>query len=347
MREILLDLARDSSFYRSMQQSIFIIVIGIEALSLIGCGGESTASASSSSVASSSASTGGAGGAGGSSTSVGSTSTSSSTTNTATSSSGAGGSTGSGGAGACLGLHADFEGSTKGTYTQAMVVSDFGGVPPWNNGLDQGRATIVGEGENQFLRVKYTANQYGPSAGGVQFKVPLKETYQELYLSYRVRFAAGFDFVKGGKLPGLVGGSAPTGCVNDTTGFSARMMWRNGGSVMQYMYFPEKQDACGDNYSYQFGGANVNFTPGTWHTVEHWLVMNTPGEHDGVLQAWFDGKPALDNQAFLYRLAGATYAIDALYFSTFYGGGDSTWAPTSEQTADFDEFCLSTTSITH
>ena len=66
------------------------------------------------------------------------------------------------------------------------------------------------------------------------------------------------------------------------------------------------------------GDNPAHFEPGTWHTVEHRLMMNTPGPHDGVLQAWFDGEPAVDDQAFLYRLADATYGIDALYFSTFF-----------------------------
>ena len=228
-----------------------------------------------------------------------------------------------------------------------MVEGDFGHAPPFNNGLDEGRATIVEESGNRFLRVTYPANEFGPNNGGVQFKVPFGQTYDELYLSYRVRFADGFQFVKGGKIPGLVGGTAPTGCVNDTTGFSARMMWRTGGAAVQYMYFPEKLNACGDDYDYDTGNGPITFSTGTWHTVEHRIVMNTPGDHDGILEAWLDGLPALSQKAFLYRLAGATYGIDTLYFSTFFGGSDSTWAPSSAQIVDFDDFIVSTGPITH
>ncbi|NUP04566.1 MAG: hypothetical protein HOW73_00715 [Polyangiaceae bacterium] len=239
-------------------------------------------------------------------------------------------------------LHADFEAAAEGEYTEDMVAADFGAEPPWNDGLDQGRASIVDDGGERFLRVTYPANEYGPGDGGVQFKVPLNDSYEELHLSYRVRFGDNFQFVKGGKLPGLVGGSAPTGCVDDTTGFSARMMWRTAGAAVQYMYFPEKVNDCGDDYDYASGGSATQFEPGTWHTVEHHLEMNTPGEHDGILKAWFDGEPALDEQMFLYRLADATYEIDTLYFSTFFGGGDSSWAPTSDQVVDFDDFVVKT-----
>jgi len=203
----------------------------------------------------------------------------------------------------------------------------------------------------RFLRVRYYKGGASPSAsrrdgfreGGAQVLGTFESgPVDHVFLRYFVRFPANFEFVKGGKLPGLVGGSAPTGCVDDTTGFSARMMWRTGGAAVQYMYFPEKMNACGDDYPYTSGGSEVVFEPGTWHTVEHRLVMNTPGEHDGVLQAWFDKKPALDEQAFLFRLAGASYGVDTLYFSTFFGGSDGTWAPPSAQTADFDDFIVST-----
>lgn len=244
-------------------------------------------------------------------------------------------------------LHADFEGRSPGVYTEDMVEGDFGFAPPWNNGLDEGRATIVEEAGNHILRVTYPADEYGPNKGGVQFKVPFGQTFTELYLAYRIRFANGFDFVKGGKIPGLVGGTAPTGCINDTTGFSARMMWRTGGDAVQYMYFPDKQNACGDDYLYETGNGAVKFQPGSWHTVEHRIVMNTPGTSDGIVEAWFDGKLALSDKSFLLRLADGTYGIDTLYFSTFFGGGDSSWAPSAPQIADFDEFIVATAPITH
>jgi hypothetical protein len=118
------------------------------------------------------------------------------------------------------------------------------------------------------------------------------------------------------------------------------MMWRTGGAVVQYLYYPEKTNDCGDDFAYRVNGQNLTFTPGKWHTVEHRIVMNRAGEHNGVLQTWFDGVLALDNQAFLYRASGATFGIDALYFSTFFGGSDSTWAPPSAQVADFDDFVV-------
>jgi hypothetical protein len=130
-------------------------------------------------------------------------------------------------------MHADFQARVPGGYTQAMVSGDFSGVPSWNDGLDEGRAAIVDENGERFLRVTYTGAVYGPADGGVQFIVPLSGSFDELYLAYRVRFAVGFDFVRGGKLPGLVGGTHPTGCVANDGGFSAHDVASHGrgGSI--------------------------------------------------------------------------------------------------------------------
>lgn len=242
-------------------------------------------------------------------------------------------------------LDASFDDRVAGPYTEDLVAGDFGMGPTWNDGLDDGRAAIILDEANPVLRVTYPAGQYGPGPGGVQFKVPLGATYDELYLSYRLRFGSAFEFVKGGKLPGLVGGTGPTGCVQDDAGFSARMMWRAGGHAVQYLYFPGKVNDCGDDYDYQVSGEDALFVPNVWHTVEHRIRMNTPGEANGIMQAWFDGELALDNQSFIWRNAGHTWSIDTLYFSTFFGGSDETWAPSTDQTIDYDDFMISTAPI--
>ncbi len=242
-------------------------------------------------------------------------------------------------------VNANFEARTAGPYSQALVVSDFAGAPTGNNGLSEGRATIVAEAGNQFLRVSYPAGKFGSADGGVHFKVPLASSHDELYLSYRVRFAVGYSFVKGGKLPGLVGGSAPTGCVALKDGFSARAMWRVGGAAVQYMYWPDKKNTCGDDFDYLDAGANVTFVPGTWHRLVHHVVMNAAGQLNGVIEAWFDGKPVLSRRDLGYRVAGQTFGIDALYFSTFFGGNDPSWAPATAQTVDFDDFVVSPTPL--
>lgn len=240
----------------------------------------------------------------------------------------------------------DFDDDMVGPYVDLVDWND----PPWSDGVDEGRVEII-DGADAFagrsLRIHYPEGGVGPGKGGAQWKAALGADYDELYLAYRLRFAPGFDFVLGGKLPGLVGGSAPTGCVQDKSGFSARSMWRTGGLGVQYMYFPEKVNDCGDDFDYALNGEPALFQPGVWHTLEHHLVMNTPGQHDGHLQAWLDGQMVLDVPNFLFRADGADFAIDTLYFSTFFGGSGAEWAPTRDETIDFDDFVVCATPISH
>jgi len=42
-----------------------------------------------------------------------------------------------------------------------------------------------------------------------------------------------------------------------------------------------------------------------------------------------------------------SFSIDCFYFSTFFGGSGTEWAPIKTEYIDFDEFIISTTPITH
>jgi hypothetical protein len=242
-------------------------------------------------------------------------------------------------------LFVDFDRWTEGPYSPARLASDWGAAPSWQDGISQGRAAIETSdgGDGRFLRVRYPKGGVGPKEGGVQFLVPLGRRYQDLYCAYRVRFAAGFDFVKGGKLPGLAGGAHNSGGhkPNGIDGFSARMMWRSGGSLVQYLYHPDQQGDYGEDLPW---GRRVS--SGRWYVVEHRLAMNTPGQRDGIVQGWLDGQLVLDRRDVRFRDV-ETLAVDVLFFSTFFGGSDPTWGPGRDEYVDFDDVVVSERPIAH
>ncbi len=85
------------------------------------------------------------------------------------------------------------------------------------------------------------------------------------------------------------------------------------------------------------------FTPGQWHSVKTRIIINTPGEFDGRVTSWFDGGLGLDSVV-RYRAEGnTTFAVDKFLFSTFFGGGDDTWATTKDEYIYFDDFIISET----
>jgi hypothetical protein len=97
---------------------------------------------------------------------------------------------------------------------------------------------VAREDGGKAFRVDYTPGQIGPEKGGVGWRFPIGKT-AVAQLTYTVRFAADFDWVKGGKLPGLSGGPANVSGgrpADGTNGFSARLMWRKDGRGEAYVY---------------------------------------------------------------------------------------------------------------
>ncbi|MFQ3787750.1 polysaccharide lyase [Halomonas sp. A29] len=187
------------------------------------------------------------------------------------------------------------------------------------------------------LRVHYPAGTSSPGedpVGGAGFysDPPSIKGADRACLSYMVRFPTDFDFVRGGKLPGLYGGEAPSGGedVDGTTGFSMRLMWREEGEGELYPYVVGFE---GDSV----GRGSWRFPLGQWVTIEQEIVLNDPGQENGIVRLWVDGRPVLEQQNVVYRTTPAI-TIDGLMFSTFFGGTGEGWRTPRDQYVDFAAF---------
>lgn len=248
----------------------------------------------------------------------------------------------------------DFESASVGPYLPE-VLNDQWHTPRWHMGVRENRAQIVADSEKgKALQVLYPAHRYG-SDGAVaflndlSFGTGIERSFEELYVSYDIKFSEDFDFVQGGKLPGLcgynvtqdprdgcnTGGGIPTG----HDGWSARGMWREDGILENYMYHADQFYEYGDQEKW-----SAKAERGKWHSFQHRVVLNTVGEANGIVEAWFDGVKVLSSSNMLYRKT-EDIAINLFYFSTFYGGADPSWAPTSDQYIYFDNFRISTTPL--
>jgi hypothetical protein len=242
-----------------------------------------------------------------------------------------------------------FENIAEGLYDESLLNKDFN-HPTWNDGVKEGRVHVVKDAkENKCLQVTYPAHRFGTQDGGAQWILRLDKNYEELYCSYRLKFGKDFDFVRGGKLPGLAGGKGNTGgkVPDGTDGWSARMMWKKQGKIIQYVYHPGQVGTYGDAYEWKDASGNVlYFEPGHWYTVEHHILMNTPGKNNGLIEAWLDGEKVLEIPRLRFRDVN-TFAIDKFLFSTFFGGSDSTWATSKDEFVFFDDFIISTSAVKH
>lgn len=235
------------------------------------------------------------------------------------------------------------------TYTQSDWIAD-GFTVPWVNGFDQNRCLVddayAFSGSNS-LRVFYPAGEYGP--GGTGGQAPLMVPgRQEYFISYSFRMSDNFSWGttnEGGKLPGLSGGARCSGCnavCDGTEGFSCRLMWRPGGRLVLYLYHMDKGGTCGDNLTLQDAGNNdVYVNPGEWYTVTQRVRVNTGSNHDGEVELWLNGVPALLVENLQFVNNGDL--VDALYFSTFHGGGSAGWAPQNDCYIWFDDIIIGQT----
>ncbi|WP_306142842.1 polysaccharide lyase [Roseibium sp. MMSF_3412] len=173
-------------------------------------------------------------------------------------------------------------------------------------------------------------NRVAPK-GGVGFHARFAPA-QEGCLSYDIRFEPGFEFNKGGKLPGLFGGKNFTGCTRDTgSGFSTRLMWGNNGTAFLYAYFADRTTKCGE----VIGSGIVYFEPGRWHRVQQWVRLNDPGVANGSVSLKIDDTILLEASG---RRLTSGASIEGVAFETFFGGSTAEWASPSKQVLEFRNF---------
>ncbi|WWD19211.1 hypothetical protein CI109_103669 [Kwoniella shandongensis] len=217
-------------------------------------------------------------------------------------------------------------------------------------------------GQPPALRIEYPQGSYSKKTGGTQFYAsPLNTTqakvdtsvlgnattdgqYERMLLSYDIWFPSGFAWNMGGKLPGLRGGPDARGCSggNETDGsscFSTRMMWRSGGAGEVYAYIPTSQKGfcsqsevtCNSDYGTSLARGSFSFVTGQWQTIHMLVVLNEVGKANGIVQLWYNGVQALSFQNLVLRKSSALASVGGLYFSTFFGGDDSSWASPTDQ----------------
>ncbi|BAY20906.1 hypothetical protein NIES2100_06500 [Calothrix sp. NIES-2100] len=197
----------------------------------------------------------------------------------------------------------------------------------------------------KVLRVRYPAGSASPTVsrknhlplGGAQFSANFGiSPKNSLRLSYYLRFSENFDFVKGGKLPGLFGGTANSGgdIPNGSDGFSTRFMWRKNGDGEVYAYLPTSTE-----YGTSIGRGKWQFQKGKWHHIEQLVVLNQPNQNNGQVQVWLDGKQVLNQKNLTFRTTDKL-KIEGIFFSTFFGGSDYTWSTPKDVYIDFANFSL-------
>ncbi|BGP16571.1 hypothetical protein JCM10213_000517 [Rhodosporidiobolus nylandii] len=157
-------------------------------------------------------------------------------------------------------------------------------------------------------------NKSLPTGGTGMYLTPVNlSTATNVTFSYSVFFPADFDFVKGGKLPGLYGGHPGcSGGAESEDCFSTRTMWRTDGKGELYLYAPRNVQPpalcqtkpvsyCDTTYGMSIGRGAWTFQRGAWTTVRQNLKLNTPGVADGAFEIYVNDALVLSSDAVVFR----------------------------------------------
>lgn len=144
-----------------------------------------------------------------------------------------------------------------------------------------------------------------------------------------------------GKLFGVYGGgdayggnvAGRPGCSNPEGGWASRITHGRNNRVDIYSYHQNRNTSCRSGNK-QFGRTFVSrqsLPLGRWVTFRHEIVMNTPGNSDGVVRLWMDGSRLLDIGGLMYQRDSARYGIKGWSLWNALGGScnSSAFFPTS------------------
>ncbi|KAF9816769.1 hypothetical protein IEO21_03931 [Rhodonia placenta] len=201
--------------------------------------------------------------------------------------------------------------------------------------------------KSPVLQVTYGKGSYSKGGGGAQFtslwSPPGDEKFQSMLVTYEVAFDADFDWVKGGKLPGIRGGPKEDGCsggnvADGSNCFSSRVMWRPHGEGEVYSYFllpdglcDNKNFACrADGYGTSIDSGSFSFVAGQWNRVTMLVRLNNPLDTaNGQVALYHNNVEAISQGILQYRNSDDVY-ISGFYFSIHSAGADSSYATPKE-----------------
>jgi hypothetical protein len=237
-------------------------------------------------------------------------------------------------------------GTERVTLMYASFDSQPRGTTTWDGGSDDSFILNGGDDGGKIYRVVLEADtirSYPAGNNGVVAMKTLPRQVDNACIRYRIRFGTGFDWSKGGKLPGLSGvapGVSPTlpagGGNPGDKGWSGRLMWGSSGSMKSYMYYPTQPYHYGQGF-----GWSRRVDDGRWHVLRQCYRMNTVGKKNGVLRAWLDGVRVLNRTDFVYRLKNTVH-ISHMMWSIFRGGSTMDWAGQRDSHIDFDRVRITT-----
>mmetsp|Transcript_37492 Transcript_37492/g.79521 ORF Transcript_37492/g.79521 Transcript_37492/m.79521 type:complete len:314 (-) Transcript_37492:727-1668(-) len=119
-------------------------------------------------------------------------------------------------------------------------------------------------------------------------------------------------------------------------------MWRRDGELVMYLYDQKRTDTCGRDVKTEVAGSPIYLETGRWYRMTLYVELNEPAsEANGIAALFLDGVEVARMDGVQWRGDGADDVfIDNWGLSTFYGGSDSSWAPSENMHIYLDNVTL-------
>ncbi|MDF2177312.1 hypothetical protein P2G88_03520 [Aliiglaciecola sp. CAU 1673] len=188
--------------------------------------------------------------------------------------------------------------------------------------------------EGYAAKAHFRTNKHMALNMDYYFADNLSKEPEEVYLRYYLKLEKGADFAEGGKLPGFGGTYGRAGWggrANDGyNGWSARGTffntlpkdhphWPSSMPIGSYFYEAGQDNKYGDRVSW--GHQNSVLSPGQWHCIEQRIKLNSPGQQDGIFEAWVDGVQVYQRHNLNMRFSDAL-KIEKVWMNFYYGGAE-------------------------
>ncbi|MCX7590225.1 MAG: hypothetical protein N2255_01215, partial [Kiritimatiellae bacterium] len=209
----------------------------------------------------------------------------------------------------------------------------------------QNGTTLSSDPENLFepfdrkaCRSRIPAGSTSGMSLSYYFRREIGSEPEEIYFRYYLRFGNNWNpYVDGGKLPGIAGTYGRAGWggrrSDGTNGWSARgcfgtqLLPENPLSpkdnpIGYYCYHADMAGDYGDIWRWILGYRGF-LENNRWYCVEQYCKMNTPGQNDGILRGWVDGRLAFEKTNIRFRNVDSL-KIEEVWMNVYHGGTSPT-----------------------
>jgi len=187
--------------------------------------------------------------------------------------------------------------------------------------------------DGKALRVRIAQGANGALNTIYKFRKQTGSEPEEVYFRYYLRLGEDWNqTLQGGKMPGISGTYGVAGWggrkVDGTNGWSARGSFGRSipagnplaglHPIGTYCYHADMKGTYGDGWGWHIGYRGF-LDRNRWYAVEQHLKLNAPGEKDGLLRAWVDGRLAFEKTDIRFRRV-ARLKIEQIWMNVYHGG---------------------------